>query len=292
MTTITEVAEASPDTGFSQKRSVVADFLEIAREIGHYRDLLFQLTLRDIRIRYKQAVMGFGWAILMPMLVVLAGVVVRYAVAYLSRTELDTGVIVGVALKAVPWAFFVGAVGFANTCLIANVNLVTKIYFPREVLPISVTLAQAFDSSVGAAALLVALPFFGLEPSWSWLWAAVLVALLVSCANLFFRDVKYIVQVLLTFGIFFTPVFFEPAMFGALGAKLMMLNPLAPLLEGIRLTVVEGHNLLVPLVTGRNGDIIAWSPWYLAYSLGWSTLGVPASAILFHRLEFLFAEYV
>ena len=65
-------------------------------------------------------------------------------------------------------------------------------------------------------------------------------ALLVSCANLFYRDVKYVVQVLLTFGIFFTPVFFEPEMFGALGARVMMVNPLAPLMEGLRLSVVHG----------------------------------------------------
>ena len=111
---------------------------------------------------------------------------------------------------------------------------------------------------------------------------------------MFFRDVKYIVQVLLTFGIFFTPVFFEPAMFGVVGAKLMMLNPLAPLLEGIRLALVEGHNLLRPLVIGADSSaqIAAWSPWYLAYSAGWGILGLVGSSLLFHRLEFLFAEYV
>ena len=92
-------------------------------------------------------------------------------------------------------------------------------------------------------------------------------ALLVSCANLFFRDVKYVVQVLLTFGIFFTPVFFEPEMFGALGARVMMLNPLAPIMEGLRLSVVLDHNLLDALVVqGRHGAVLAWIAWYLAYS--------------------------
>jgi ABC-type polysaccharide/polyol phosphate export permease len=119
-------------------------------------------------------------------------------------------------------------------------------------------------------------------------------ALFISCANLFFRDVKYIVQVLLTFGIFFTPVFFEPRMFGYLGGRLMLLNPLAPLLEGLRLSIVHGHDLLQPLVTtaGNGTPFPVWSPWYLAYSAAWAVIGLIASALIFHRAEAVFAEYV
>ena len=150
----------------------------------------------------------------------------------------------GIAMKAVPWSFFVGALGFATNSLTGNSNLVTKIYFPREVLPLAATLAQVADSAIGLSALLVAGLFLGVHFGAAALWAPVLVlliaftagsALVVSCANLFFRDVKYIVQVLLSFGIFFTPVFFEPEMLGPTGARLMMLNPLAPILEGLRL---------------------------------------------------------
>jgi ABC-type polysaccharide/polyol phosphate export permease len=88
-------------------------------------------------------------------------------------------------------------------------------------------------------------------------------------------------------------VFFEPAMFGPLGAQILILNPLAPILEGIRLSVVDGHNLLLPLVTTAKGvPVVAWQPWYLAYSLAWATGGLLVSAVLFHRAEFLFAEFV
>ena len=118
-------------------------------------------------------------------------------------------------------------------------------------------------------------------------------ALLVSCANLFFRDVKYVVQVLLMFGIFFTPVFFEPEMFGALGARVMMLNPLAPLMEGLRLSVVMDHNLLDTLVVqGRHGVVLAWSPWYLVYSAACAIAALLAGLLVFHRAESKFAEYV
>jgi lipopolysaccharide transport system permease protein len=285
------------------KRGFVREFVGILMELIDYRELLFQLTLRDIRIRYKQAVMGFGWAVFMPMLIVLSGMVVRFAIVYLRGDELQTGALGGIAVKALPWAFFVGAIGFANASLIGNSNLVTKIYFPREVLPLSAVVAQAFDTLVGATALVLLLPFLGAKLSVALLWLPLLalilflftaaLALFLSCANLFFRDVKYLVQTILLFGIFFTPVFFEPAMLGPTGAQLMMLNPLGPILEGTRLAVIEGHNLLVPVAQlAEDGSRIAvWTPWYLAYSTGWATLGFGSAALLFHHLEFLFAEY-
>ncbi|HEY7877713.1 MAG TPA: ABC transporter permease [Gemmatimonadaceae bacterium] len=286
------------------RRSVFGDLRVIAvDELWRYRDLLYELMLRDIRIRYKQAVMGFAWAILMPALIVAAGTLVRYAMAYMGGGHVKTAEIAGMAVKALPWAFFVGAIGFATSSLTGNLALVSKIYFPREVLPLSAVLAQGFDSTIGAITVALALPLLGVHYGLAALWAPVLALLIVcvtagaalflGCANLFFRDVKYIVQVMLTFGIFFTPVFFEPRMFGPLGARLMMLNPLAPLLEGLRLSVVDGHNLLVPLIVHAGAhDILAWSPWYLAYGAGWAVVGLLGSALIFHRSEGLFAEYV
>jgi len=272
--------------------------LEIVGEVWAFRELLYQFTLRDIRIRYKQAVMGFAWALFLPFLIVLSGMIVRFAMAQLSGTELEIEVIAVIAVKALPWAFFVGAVSGSNMSLIGNANLVTKIYFPREVLPLSSVLAQTFDTMVGAIALLLVLPFLGAQLSLALLWvpllAAVLflftlgLALFLSSANLFFRDVKYIVSVILTFGIFFTPVFFEPVMFGEVGARLMMLNPVAPILEGMRLTVVDGHSLLAPIYTD---GFLVWSPWYLLYSAVWASVGFVGASLMFHRLEFLFAEY-
>jgi lipopolysaccharide transport system permease protein len=287
------------------RRSFIGDLRTIAiNEIWRYRELLYQLTLRDIRIRYKQAVMGFGWAVFMPGLIVLAGTLVRFAMAYMGGSKVEMSEIAGMAVKAIPWSFFVGAIGFATASLTGNLSLVSKIYFPREVLPLSSTLAQCFDTSIGTITLAIVLPFLGVHYGLAILWVPLLAllilmftaatALFISCANLFFRDVKYIVQVLLTFGIFFTPVFFEPRMFGQLGGRLMLLNPLAPLLEGLRLSIVHGHNLATPLVTtAANGaSFPAWSPWYLVYSAAWAVLGLVASALIFHRSEAVFAEYV
>jgi lipopolysaccharide transport system permease protein len=288
-----------------QREGICSTFREMARELLQYRELLMQLTLRDIRIRYKQAVMGFGWALLMPMLIVGAGFLIKYAMAQMAGTRLEAGGFAGMAVKALPWAFFVGAIGFATTSLTGNINLVTKIYLPREVFPLSAVLAQSFDTAIGAVALAVLLfLFLGIGLSLQILWAIPLMVLLflftggaalfLSCANLFFRDVKYIVQVFLTFGIFFTPVFYEPANFGPRGAHLMMLNPLAPLFEGLRLAIVEQHNLFHELIiTSRAGQqILEWHPGYLFYAAGWAVLGCLAAWYLFHKLEFIYAEYI
>lgn len=274
---------------------------ELVTDLRQSRDLIHQLTLRDIRIRYKQAIMGLGWAVLMPVLVVCSGLIVRYAMATLAGRALQFEVAATMAVKSLPWAFFVGATGFAVTSLTTNGHLIGKIYFPREVLPLSAVLAQVFDTGIGCIAVGLALPFLGVTPSWTMLWVPLLALMLVafttgigfllSMANLFFRDVKYIVQVILTFGIFFTPVLFEPQMLGGLGARLIMLNPLAPILEGLRLSVVEGHDLLAPLTAVVNGKtIVVWEPWYLGVTGLWCTVGLLWFSILFHRAQYRFAE--
>ena len=287
------------------RRSFFGELRQIVRDVWEARDLVYQLVLRDVRIRYKQAVMGFAWAILMPMLVVASGMLVRYAMATISGRPLEPSALGGIAVKSLPWAFFVGTIGLATASLLANMNLLTKIYFPREVLPFSTTVAQAFDSSIGLIVLLMILPFLGvsLTPTLLW-WPVQLVclfsftlaaALFLSCANLFFRDVKYLVQVLLTFGIFITPVFIEPAMLGPKGAVLMMLiNPLAPILEGIRLSVVMGHNLLEPLVLANaKGQLVThWTPGYLLLQFGWAFIGLVVSMRIFRRASIRFAEYI
>jgi len=296
-------APAAPPTEYRDSHTILGDIRESVVDLLGHRELLMQLTLRDIKLRYKQAVMGFAWAILMPILVVLAGLVVNLAMSHLSGKPLSSRGMSGVAVKALPWSFFVGAVGFASNSLITNQNLVSKVFFPREVLPLSSVFAQGFDSGVGAIALALVLPFFGATFSPALLWVVPLVLLLVvfttavclflACTNLFYRDVKYIVQVLLTFGIFFTPVLFEPAMLGGKAGELIMLNPLAPILEGFRLAVVEGHNLLVALPAPAGGGAGAlWSPWYLAWSTVAAFLGLILSVSLFRRLSFLFAEFV
>lgn len=268
------------------------------RALWRVRGLIGEFTLRDLRVRYRQAVLGVAWALLMPVLVVLAGLVLRIAV--MGGGEGVTPAAIGsIVAKAVPWAFFSGALGFATTSLTANAVLVGKIYFPREALPLAAVLAQCVDLAVGLAMTVVVLLAGGVRFTLAVVQVLPLLLLLVllttglslvaACANLFFRDVRYLVQVMLTFGIFFTPIFYDATHLGTRGAGIVMLNPLSPLVEGIRLAMVEGHSLLRPLLVD---GVLAWSPWMLAYATLWAVGSVVVAALLYARYELSFAEYL
>ena len=286
------------DAPLQIRRTVLGDLREVVAELRQCRDLVQQLALRDIRIRYKQAALGFVWALVIPAAVVLAGMAVRFAFAYVSGRKLDLTQLGAMAVKAVPWAFFVGCLSSGTASLVSNMSLVTKVYFPREVLPLASLIAQSFDSLIGGVFVALLLPFLGVTPSLQLVWLPILLALLwcfslatalfLSRANLFFRDVKYLVQVFLTFGIFVTPVILDAPMFGPIGSRIMMLNPVAPILEGLRLSVVFHHNLLLP--RNSQAGFLFWRPWYLAYVAAWAIGGLIVSVVLFHRAERRFAE--
>jgi lipopolysaccharide transport system permease protein len=259
---------------------------EMIHELIQYRQLLFMLTRRDIMIKYKQTVMGFLWAIFMPLIIVAAGVLVKKAFSIISGKPMDLAQLSSVSVKALPWAFFVGSVRFATNSLINNNNLITKIYFPREVFPISAVLANLFDLFVASVVLVVMLAIAGIGVSIYLLWLPLILlslillatglGMLLASANLFFRDVKYIVEVILTFGIFFTPVFYEVEMFGEWGT-ILLLNPVAPILEAINSVVVLHHSPNL---------------FWLLYSTLWSVSGFLIGWFIFHKAEFAFAENI
>lgn len=260
--------------------------IENLKELYNYRELLYMLTYRDIRVRYKQSVMGFLWAILMPVLIVGAGIVVRYAYALASGKPLQTADIASVAVKSLPWAFLVSSIRFGCNSLIGNPNLVTKIYFPKEIFPMAAVLASLFDFFVASVALLILL--LVIHNGWSAyvLWTPILlitmvimatgIGMIVSAASLFFRDVKYIVEVFLTFGIFFTPVFYDVRMLGEKG-KWLLLNPIAPILDSLSACIARQ----------QSPDL----PW-LAYSIGFAAFVLLIGYFFFKHLEPGFAESI
>src|ERR1700751_673399 len=105
--------------------------MEDVKELYKYRELIYMIAYRDIRVRYKQSIMGFLWAVLMPILIVFSGIVVRYAYALSAHKPLDKADIAAVAVKSLPWAFIISSIRFSCLSLINNKELVTKIYFPK-----------------------------------------------------------------------------------------------------------------------------------------------------------------
>ncbi len=286
------------------KRPLIRFVPPIIMDLYTYRELMWAMTLRDIRVKYKQAIMGILWLFLLPLLGILAAITVRVAMASLSGTPLNHLQIGQVIVRMTLWLFFAGAVGSSSGSLVGHMDLITKIYFPREVLPVATLLSRLFDfaiSLVGVAVILMIMTVIALSQgdqlivqSWCLLWVIPLllvlvlfslgVGLILAAANLFYRDVRYVVEVGIRFGIFFTPVFLFARDFGY-AAKLAMLNPLAPLFEGIAAALFAGS------LRHAVGTELALWPW-LSYSVGCTIVLLVLGCYGFRRAEALFAEYI
>lgn len=271
----------------SQDKAVPRSPQRVSQRSSHVlRDLLFVLTARDIKIKYKQSAMGLLWAVLMPAIIVGAGLLVRVVMSKMSGVPPSPDNLASIAVKALPWAFFVSAIRFATVSLTSNSSLVTKINCPRIAFPVSAVLSALFDLVIAMIPLIAVLVWVGITPSFALAWVPVLVLLLIllvsglgialAAANLFFRDVKYIVEVALTFAIFFTPVLYEAEMLGDLQFW-VLLNPIAPLLEGMRSVIV--------LKTAPD-------MYWLLYSAIFSILAFAGGWYMFRKLEPAFADSV
>lgn len=249
-------------------------------------ELLLVLTWKEIAIKYKQSVMGLLWAILMPCLIVLAGLIVRFGMARMSGNTLASEVVTSLLVKALPWAFFVSAIRFSTNSLATNANLVTRSNCPRIVFPMSSVLSSLVDFMIAALPAVIVLGLVGvaLTPALLWVVPLLLLMLVLACglgvllatANLFYRDVKFIVEVLLTFGIFFTPVIYEAHMLGE-WAWVIMLNPISAILEGLHASVVQGTT-----------PPLGW----LAYSAASTAVIAGLATYAFRRLEPVFADRI
>ncbi|BDV43040.1 transport permease protein [Geotalea uraniireducens] len=251
-----------------------------------YRDLFFMITWREIKIKYKQSIMGFLWALFMPILIITSGILVKMAFAKLAGTPFTFQEVAGVSVKAIPWAFFISSIRFSTNSLISNFNLVTKISFPKIIFPLSAICSQLVDFVVASLFLMVVLMANGYGLTVKALFAFVLILILIvlsaalgilfSAANLFFRDVKYIVEVIVTFAIFFTPVFYDVKMFDK-WERVLLLNPVAPVLEGLNGCLVLGT--------------IPYGGW-IVYSAVFSVALLAIAVFLFQKIEPLFAENI
>ncbi len=256
------------------------------KNLTKYFDLLYMLTVRDIRVRYKQAAMGFLWAIFMPMIAVAAGILIKKAMSVVSGESIEMKDVVAISVKVLPWTFFIRSIRFAVQSLVGNSVLITKIYFPRAVLPLASIAACFFDFLISIVVLLAILVWIHLGVSIYLLWVPVILlslilitigfGLLLSAANLYFRDVKYIVEITLMFGIFFTPVFFEASSFGNWG-YLFLLNPIGSILESLHQVVVLQQ---------------APSAFWLSYAIAFSIFIFIVGLSFFHKHERSFAENI
>jgi lipopolysaccharide transport system permease protein len=264
-------------------RRVLDDCREILREQIEFRELLYQMTSRDLLLRYKQTAMGFGWALAMPILNTIIFSLVFMRVAPVA-TPVAYPLFAYCGLLA--WNFTASALRFAVTSLTANTNLVTKVYFPREIFPFSAIAVSLVDFAVAGTVLVAMMayyrvaptPFLALLPFVILVQAAftAALALLLSMANLFYRDVKYLFEILLTVWMFASAVVYPIDNVGGWFGTLVRANPMTAIVEAYRSVLLYG----APPDPG------------FAWAAAASLLALPLAWLLFHRLEFQFAEHI
>ncbi len=200
----------------------------------HYFELLVALAKKDLKVRYKSASLGFMWAILNPLLMMVVLSVI-FSLVFKVKTEAPYSVFVLCGL--IPWTFFNFSLACATNSIVDNSNLVKKVYFPREIIPVSVILANLFNFCLSLIILFIFLIIFKIKITLFFLltpFAVVIqffficgMCLLTSGLNVYFRDVKYIVESALLFLFYLTPVFYPVTMVPERFREVFLLNPMA-----------------------------------------------------------------
>ena len=227
-------------------------------ELVRYRQLLVSLTWRDIRVRYKQSVLGILWAILLPLsLMLVFTFVFTRAVDAAALRHVDMPYALYAFTGLVPWTFFaMGLSGCVNS-LVANRNLITKVYFPREVFPLSCVASSFIDFCIAQTVLGGLILFFHLGTSWTFSWRMTLLFLpvvvlvqivltlglgmLLAMANLFYRDVRQIFGVVIQLWMFVSAVVVPVPRDGSTLARVIGLNPLVPIIGAYRDCIIFGR---------------------------------------------------
>jgi lipopolysaccharide transport system permease protein len=263
---------------------LAADVREIVHEQVEYRELLVRLTARDLILRYKQTLMGVGWAVFMPLVNTAV-----FSVIFTRVAPIETGLPYPAFayLGLVAWNFFAASQRFAVISLTSNTNLVTKVYCPREVFPFSAIVVSLVDFAVASLVLVGLMVYYRIGIGWPMLFVPVIVivhvaltagvALFLAMGNLFYRDVKYLSEIVLTIWMFATSVVYPVERIGGRLGALLMLNPLTPIIDAYRATVLRNE---LP------------NPGTFAYAAVAGLVLLVAGWVCFHRAEFQFAEHI
>ncbi|MFA5911140.1 MAG: ABC transporter permease [Vicinamibacterales bacterium] len=256
---------------------------EIFAEQWQYRELLLRMTMRDLLLRYKQTVMGLGWAIFMPLVNTAI-----FSVIFTRVASIDVGVAYPVYAFCglVAWNFFASALRFSVVSLTSNPSLVTKLFFPREIFPFSAVLVSLVDYGVASLVLAALMIYYDIALSWSILLLPVVVAvqviftaaiaLLLAMGNLFYRDVKYLFEIVISVWMFASSVVYPVGRVGGRLGALLALNPMTHMIDAFRAVLIDGT---------------APAPAFAATAVVSVVLFI-GIWLMFHAAEFEFAENI
>jgi lipopolysaccharide transport system permease protein len=212
------------------------------RELWEYRELLYFLTWRDIKVRYKQSVLGVGWAILQPLLTTAIFTFVFGRFAGVPSNGIPYPLFSFAAL--LPWQYFASAVGRSGVSLVNSANLISKVYFPRLIVPLSAAFAPAVDFVITFGILVLMMFWYGIMPTWNVVFlplflllafaTAMAVSLWLSALNVRYRDVGYVIPFMVQIWMFISPVAYPSNLVPEKWRLLYGLNPMAGVIEGFR----------------------------------------------------------
>lgn len=225
------------------------------KDLWRYKELFYFLSWRDILVRYKQTVIGIIWALVRPFLTMVIFTVVFSKIAKLPSNGVPYPIMVFAAL--LPWQFFANSLSESSNSLLSNANIISKVYFPRLVLPISAVVTSFVDFLISFFLLIVLMFYYHFTPTWKlctlpvFIILAVISALgpgfLIAALSVKYRDFKYVVPFIVQFGFFISPVGFNTNVIPEKWRLLYSLNPMVGIIDGFRWAVTgKAGNLYIP----------------------------------------------
>jgi lipopolysaccharide transport system permease protein len=219
-------------------------------DLWRYRELFYILAWRDISVRYKQTAIGVAWAILRPFLAMVIFVIVFGRIAKMPSNGIPYPILVFSAM--LPWQYFANSLSEASTSMVVNTNLVSKVYFPRMIIPAGAVITGMVDLAVSAGLLGVLMIWFRFLPDWRLLTlplftlmaflAALGPGLLLTALTVKYRDFRYIIPFIVQFGLFISPVGFSTDVIPANWRLVYSLNPIVGVIDGFRWAICRGES--------------------------------------------------
>lgn len=256
------------------------------KDIWRYRELFYFLAWRDILVRYKQTVIGMAWALIRPFLTMVVFTVVFGNLAKLPSEGVPYPILVFAGM--LPWQFFSTALSECSTSLISNANLISKVYFPRLIVPTSAVIVSFVDFMISGMIMLGLMAWYNYVPSWRILTlplfigvafaASIGVGLWMAALNVEYRDFRYIVPFVVQFGLYISPVGFSSNIVPEQWRLLYSLNPMVGVIDGFRWAILGGESRLY------------WPGFIL--SVGFVVLLLISGIWYFRKMERTFADVI
>ena len=219
------------------------------RDVWEFRELFYFLAWRDILVRYKQTLIGISWSVIRPLLTMIVFTIVFGRLARLPSDGVPYPILVFSA--ALPWQFFASSLAECSNSVIANANMVSKVYFPRIIIPASAVIVSFVDFLISAVILAAMMFWYSFIPDWKILLLPVFIViafgasigtgLFLSALNVRFRDFRYIVPFIVQFGLYISPVGFSSNIIPERWRLLYSLNPMVGVIDGFRWALLGGN---------------------------------------------------